>query len=573
MISRPDLLGILALAAFSLGGCGEGHAEPAGIERVRAQIAAGDVAAAQLTIDNLLEEGAPKAELAALAGEAALDRGDLDKAREWLGSEDFAAGSAAHGYRMLSRLELQENDFQAGALALEQARRLAPADASVWVDIGRLRYRVGDHLAALEAAEKAIQLEADNLEALRFRGQLARDSDGMAPAAKWFAKARELAPHDEGLRLEHAAALLDAGDVPQAVSVLDEKSSDDAGSFYLQAVAAARSGAYFEARELLERSGDERRATAAAQMLSAVLDLESGNLKSAAQTLDRLSENQPDNSRVHDLLAYVLSSSGAHDELIYRYAARAAGAQGSTWLRTLVGRAYEAIDQRDQAAIYLDLAARPAGALALLRPSEVAASSPALARRNAIRSLASGGDTNGGVRLARQFAQEFNGSADAAALLGDALLADDQKGAALGAYEKAAKVRKSWPLILRMAATMDRDDAAKLIASFAAANPNNAVASALAADAYAAAGQWEEAARLLDRAIVGGMRRTPWVLASRSVASGKLGDPEAQLAWAIEAYELQRMNEAAIAALIDALPPSDQLRAELEAKQRALLAR
>lgn len=548
-------------------------AEPAGIEMVRAQIAAGNVVAAQLTIDNLLAEGRPRAELAALAGEAALDRGDLDEAREWLGSAGFNDSSAAHGHRMLSRLELQENIFRAAALALEHARRIATEDASVWVDIGRLRYRVGNHVAALEAAEKALQLGPDNVEALRFRVQLVRDSDGLLPAANWFANARQFAPQDEGLRLEHAAALLDAGEPNEAAMVLDEIALEDAGSFYLQAVAAARNGAFIDARELLERSGEERRGTSAAQILSAVLDVESGNLNSAAQTLDRLSKTQPDNSQVHDLLAYALSSSGAHDELIYRYAARARGPQGSTWLRTLVGRAYEALDQRDQAAIYLDLAARPAGALALLRPAETGPSSQAFACRDAIRRLASDGDTSGSGRLAREFAQEFKGLSDGAALLGDALLADDQKSAALAAYERAAMARKSWPLILRMTATMDRDDAAKLIASFAAANPNNAEASAFAADAYAAAGQWEEAAEHLDRTIVGGMRRTPWVLASRSVVSGKLGDSEAQLAWAIEAYELQRMNEAAIAALIDALPAEDQLRAELEAKQRALLAR
>ena len=95
----------------------------------------------------------------------------------------------------------------------------------------------------------------------------------------------------------------------------------------------------------------------------------------------------------------------------------------------------------------------------------------------------------------------------------------------------------------------------------------------MAADGYAAAGQWPEAAASLDRALQNGMRDVPWVLAARSVAARELGEGDGvdQLDWAIEAYETQRMSQPATAALLAALPEEDvQLRSELAAKLQAL---
>ena len=101
----------------------------------------------------------------------------------------------------------------------------------------------------------------------------------------------------------------------------------------------------------------------------------------------------------------------------------------------------------------------------------------------------------------------------------------------------------------------------------------NAEAAALLADAFAAAGDWERAVQLLDHAMALGMARVPWLLAARSIAAGELEDNDAALDYALAAHELQPMNPMAIAALIDALPESEEAaRSELETKLRSVSA-
>ncbi|WP_160594680.1 tetratricopeptide repeat protein [Qipengyuania aquimaris] len=539
------------------------------MQQLRTQIARGDAAAAELTIDRLVENKVERGSFSAFAGEATLLRGDLVEARKWLAEGDFDDRSAPLGYRLLAELEMREDNLDASAQALAKAREAAPDDPRVWVAIGRLRYRLGNHLAAIEAAGRAVELGPDDAEALRFRGQLARDIEGILPAVDWFASAIKSAGDVPDLRLEYAATLLDAGEFEEAQAILSQ--TDDP---YLRAVALARTSKFFAAREALELTAKEDRETAAARLLSAIIDVELGNLESAAQTLDQLARQQPANRRVRDLLAYVLSRNGNQEELIFRFADEARGPHGSPWLRTLVGRAFEAQDNREEAAEFLDLAASDQSALSLIDGDDArAAGKGAFATRNSIRAALSAGNVDRAIQEARRFSEEYPQSVDAASLLGDALLMRSDPVEARKAYQRAAQMRRSWPLLLRMAAILDRSEAARLVAEYAAANPLNGEAAAMAADGYAAAGQWREAAASLDRAMENGMRDVPWVLAARSVAARELGEGDGvdQLDWAIEAYETQRMSQPAIAALLSALPEEDlQLRSELAAKLQAL---
>ena len=94
-----------------------------------------------------------------------------------------------------------------------------------------------------------------------------------------------------------------------------------------------------------------------------------------------------------------------------------------------------------------------------------------------------------------------------------------------------------------------------------------------AASACEKQGKWQKAATLLDHAMAHGQSRVPWVLASRGIAAGQLGDADAALDFAFEAHELQPLNPRAIAALIATLPPEQNTaRADLRAKLNSLLA-
>ncbi|KWV95855.1 tetratricopeptide repeat protein [Erythrobacter sp. AP23] len=585
MISRRDLklIAALALALAALGGCEETVPDRPAVESARIELARGDFLAAQVFLDRALDEGTPREELAALLGEAALLAGNLQVAREWLAPGEFSEQTRARGFRLLGRLEMAEGNLPAAGAAFDQSYRVRPDNAELWVDIGRLRYRGGEQLEAIEAAERALAIDPDNGEALRFRGQLARDAEGLIKGAELLGRALESQPDNIDLRVEYAATLGDAGRADEALQVLREEDGSAAATprgLFVQAVIAARGGQFRLSRNLLTKSGLQRDDLASAHLLSAIIDLQKGNYASAAQALDRLYTRQPDNARIRDLLAFALSRDGGERELVYRFATTASSGSGSAYLRTLVGRAYEALGNRERAAMFLDLAAIGQANLSVLpsmTPYELLAISGSgngggLETRDYVRSAIAGREAVAAVRRARDFAKRFPGSADAQAILGDAEFARGNKRAAREAYARSARVRRPWPLALRLAGAQDSPESAReLLEDYVRDNPMNGEAAAILADALAAEGDWERAIRLLDHSMGLGMVRVPWVLAARSVGALQLDDRETALDFALAAHDLQPMNPLAISALIAALPEREEAaRRELEAKLRSL---
>lgn len=581
---RGPIAGLLAALLLLLAGCDRADSESSPLESAKAQLARGEALAADLALERMMDHGTPQPQVAAYRGEAALMRGDLIEARYWLAPQDFDDASLIHGLRMLAQLEIRDENVDAAKEAYRMALELAPDDSSLWVDVGRLQYRTGEQLNALESAKRAIDLDENNFSALLFRGQIARDAQGPVDALTWFERARNVAPDAIEPRLQLAATLIDAGQPHDGIDLLetgDEALEKNPLGLYLRAVGALRTGDLAASSELLARSGRVSAGMPSAIVLSAVLDIRRGNYASAQQALDRLALRQPDNGRIRELLALTLARNGEDEELVRRFALLARGLSGSPYLRTLVGRAYETLEDRQSAAFYLDLAAQPQRGLASLppaKPVDVAISrgqAAGLEMRNRIRlALARGNDADAAL-LAQSYAQRFPFSVDALMLLGDASFAAGNNERAWSAYGQVATVRQPWSLALKRAATaVRRDGSGALLVSFTAANPNNPEAAALAAESFAAAGEWEKAANLLDRAIAGGQRRVPWVLAARSVAARQTGNEQAALDWALEAHDLQPMNVAATEALIAALPRDDAAtRSELEAKLASLTQR
>lgn len=583
--TRDRLLGglIAALALVSLAGCDRDGAQQTPVERARAAIASGDPEDARIILERALNEGVSEADVAAYLGEAAMAVGNLDEAARWLAGERFSDETKALGFRMLGRLRMAQGDLPAAGQAYDKSYAADPDNAELWVDIGRLRYSGGEQIQALEAAERAAQLDPGSASALRFRGQLARDAEGMVPGAGWFARALEANPADLDLRVEYAATLGDAGQAREALAVLREGNGWAATTpkgLYVQAVIAARGGNFLLARELLQRSGLDKAGMPSAMMLSGIIDLESENFASAAQMLDRLYRQQPDNGRVVDLFARALMMSGSERELVNRFADRAASPVGSPYLRVLVGRALEALGDRKAAGYFLDLAALGENGLAVL-PTDApggatdgqSATGPEL--RDFVRSALTQRRVGAAVLSAREFVRRYPGSADAYGMLGDAEIALGNKSAALQAYLQAAKVRRPWTLTVRLAGSQS-DPAAvrKLIEQYVRDNPANGEAAAILADAYASQGEWERAALLLDHAIALGQARVPWVVAARGVAAAQLDDPSAALAYALAAHELQPLNPPVIGTLVAVLPAREQAaRSELLQKLASLMRR
>ena len=528
----------LAMLAMPLRADGTGAANL--IAQARAELVRGDGIAAEMKLRKALDAGAPREAVAAHMGEALLDQGQRDKAREWLGPARFAPGDALHGLRMLGRLERLDGNLPAAGQAYDRALAINGKDAALWVDIGRLRYSGGEHIQAIEAADHALSLDPKNVRALEFRGQIVRDQYGLAAALPWFEAALTQDPDDVQVLGEYAATLGDLGrahDMLKATRHMLELEPGNAQALYLQAVLAARAGDNGLARSMLEKIGDRFDRVPAVMLLDGLLNLRAGNFLLAVETLEKLVAQQPGNMRAQDLLAAAYYGAGSYSEVVRRFAEAAGDGAASPYLMTTVARAHEMLGQRDRAAGLLDRAAQlqdrpdtPVGT-----GSEIAA-------------MVAGGKLGDAEAAAEKRRAGNPGNADAQALAGDVQLAAGRGAAALERYRLASRVRMSDSLMARTALALAKAGqgaaAETLVESFLAQNPSSRTARRLAAGIATREGDWARAALLLgnlrDSSGGGDVR----LLVDLSLAQLRSGDAEEAERTAAEAYRLQPASAA-----------------------------
>lgn len=556
----PIAAAVIAAAALGLAGCNEPAPEQPTLEQAIAALDEGDGFSAELSLRELLTSGTPSEGLSAYLGQAELLQGQPVEARRWLGEGRFSPETAGRGFHMLGRLEMAEGNLVNAGRAFDRALAATPRDPRLWTDIGRLRYRGGEHTLALEAAAKAIAFGPHEHEALLFRAQLTRDSEGMVAALPWFERAIAAGGAKPELLAEYAATLGEAGKPLAMLGIVRQIAATDPAFprvYFLQAAVAARAGDYRLARKLLARSGQPVTDTPAGLLLSGVIDLESGNHASAAQQLDRLYRQQPENRRVRNLLARALAMSGGHRELIQRFGASARLPSASPYLQTLVARSHEALGNRAEAAEFIDLAARKrSGNLVALGPAVAFADSMMPDRRSGmeivalVRSRISEGRTREAANLANGFLRRYPGSADAFALAGDAELADDNVTRAATMYRQSAAIRQSWPLARRRIAALNAagqsGEADRLLRSFVAGHPLALEPTILLAKQEYERGNHSLAARLLDHALVAGANRDPDVLALRAAVGWHMGDTGLARLMAERAIAVQPTHKAAL---------------------------
>lgn len=411
--------------------------------------------------------------------------------------------------------------------SLDAARELAPDDPGLWVAIARLRFRGGEHLTAVEAADRALALGPQYGPALLMRALMVRDVHGAPGSLPWFKAAIAADPGNTDALAEYAATLGDGGQSQAmlgAIRALAEAAPDDPRVFYLQAVLAARGGEYALARSLLARSGMAARGLPAAMQLDAVINLAEGNADSAATTLETLVARQPANARLRDLLARSLFDAGRPQAVVQKFAEEAQRPEASPYLVMLVARAHERLGDRTAAA---PLLARAYG-------GSVAAPVVLAVRENlpepsaTARAAGSAGNWSAARSGVDALATRFPASADVAALAGDVMLGSGAPQDALEAYARAAQVKRPWPMARKAAWAYvqagDPEAAKVLLARHVAGEPDAASALVALARHQAEDGAWSRAALLLDHAIARGAGHDPSLLALRLRAAREIGD-------------------------------------------------
>ncbi|MEO1730232.1 MAG: tetratricopeptide repeat protein [Pseudomonadota bacterium] len=428
-----------------------------------------------------------------------------------------------------AREAAQDGDLIDAGRLLDEAKALAPENPAVWVDISRLRFRGGEHVEALEAAQYALQLGPDYAPALLLRAQFVRDAHGLTPSLTWFEAAVEADPNDPVALGEYAATLGDSGYYAEMLEVtraLADIAPKEPRVLYLKAVLAARAGNPVLAKSLVERSGLAELGMPSAMMLDALVDLQERNFDSAAETLEALVIKQPGNARASELLARAYWLSARDAELVGKFATAAGRKDASPYLVMLVGRALERQGDRKSAAPFLEKAyqGRGSGWVALSSQADL----PDPTAR--MRELVGSNKKAQGRRFARQLVRQFSGSADIAALSGDAALARRDYDGAIELYRKAARVRRPWPLTKKIAASYRNADdpfaADIVLARHLVGEPRNTEALLLSAERAAGRGDWLRVAVLLDNAIELGAGNDPRLLKLRGIAARELGEME-----------------------------------------------
>lgn len=428
-----------------------------------------------------------------------------------------------------ARRHIRFGDLVAAGRSYDLARELEPENPGLWVDIARLRFLGGEHLTAIEAAEYALELGPNYAPALLLRAQMVRDANGLEESLVWFEAASAADPKNAEILGEYAATLGDLGynrDMLAAVRDLTEFAPDEPQALYLQAVLAARADNPALAARLLERSRYLQNGVPAGKMLDAIINMQQGSFDTAANTLEGLTEEQPANVRVRELLAKAWWHGGRDNLIVERFGAIANREQASPYLTMLVGRAFERMGERLRAIPYIERANELSGDAGYVLAQE--GSLPDVTNR--LRKAVAARDLSGAKASSSAFIRQYPESGDAHSLAGDVALAADDPLAAIEFYQVSAQVRRSWPLTRKLTAAMlqagERDAAKALLARYVKGDPQNLDALMVLARLSADDADWLRVQVLLDTAIAQGAGNDLAFLTLRAKAARELGNEE-----------------------------------------------
>jgi tetratricopeptide (TPR) repeat protein len=479
----------------------------------RAMLALDDGVGAEAELQRAIDAGYTPRQIAHLRAHALLLQSQEEKAL----AEASKAAPENHAYalRIRARALASSGKVPGAFAAVDEAARIAPRDADVWVDVGRLKLDAGDVLGAIQASEQAVKLDGGNLDALMLRGEMVRSQFGLVAALPWFEAALKRDPNDHDALIEYAATLGDAGRTLDSLAATRRALAVRPGSaaaLYLQAVIAARAGNGDLARGLIERAGGGLAQIPAALLLGGALDIEAADYEQAMEKLKPLIANQPMNIAARKLLAIALLRTDSARNAIDLLRPVITRGDADSYSLTLAARGFERIGDRATAARLLDRAAWPAqgdanafsaddstgvlAAKAAQQPNDPGALVPL------IRALIAQGDRADALARAQDIAMHNPGVPAAHLLVGDTLMLMNRPADAVAAYRRAADLRFDEPVMLRLIEALDRADqradAARVLALFLSQNPVNVAALRLSGRWQLSAGDYETAIDTLE---------------------------------------------------------------------------
>jgi len=469
---------------------------------------------------------------------------------------------AAYAARVRAAALAAESDIPAATQVLQGTIARRPRDPAAWSALGRIRFDAGDVSGAGDAAQRAVALDAANLDGLVLRGDVVRSRFGLTAALPWYEAALARDAYFHPALVEYAATLGDAGryaDMLAATRRALAARPGDPHALYLQAVLAARAGKLDLSRAMLAKAGGTG-GVPGAVLLAGALDYAAGKYEQAVARWRELVARQPMNIVARRLLGAALLRSGDPRAALEVLRPIALRADADSYTLGLVGRAFEAVGDRGWAARFLDRAARPGGSGPQTFGSD--AGLPVLANAVAeapgdpgvavayVGGLVDAGERGAALDRARLLARASPGAPGAHLLVGDVLATSGAFAPAFGAYTRAADLRFDTPTLLRLSEAAERSGrrqaGADALALYLSQNPQSVTARRALANLQLATRDWTAAIDTLEglRGAIG--NRDALVLAQLGYAYAGAGDARAARSYARAAYALAPMNPAAV---------------------------
>ncbi len=462
----------------------------------QAALQRGDAVTAQLRFEAAVRQGVPLADVRHLLANAFLIQGNIARVRGIADDAKVAPSFRAYAARVRAAAAL---DGSTALREMELALQLAPDDTLVWSDTARVRLMSGDVAGAIEASERALAINNNNVDALILSGNLLRDRYGYAAGLPWYERVLALQPRNMTAMAERAATLGELGRYRDMLAQTREMlaiSPNNARAFYLQAVLAARAGEWGLAQSLVYHIGARLNDLAGFRLLAGSVELAQGNEEQALIHLRAAVDMQPENMAARRLLGRALWASGDGRGAIDTLRPIADRPDADSYTLTVMGRACESLGDRAAAGAYLDRAAQP------LRPAATPFAAKGSGPIATIRLMTASGRATEAVGIAQGIERAHPGSPGAMMLVGDALGAAGRWREAADAYRRAANLQFSEGIALRLIDALRRagDSAAALVVVdvFVTQYPRSVAARLLAADAALAGRQWDRAGKLLD---------------------------------------------------------------------------
>lgn len=271
-----------------------------------------------------------------IMAEALLDSGRLDEAYSAL--RTALLGNEKPDLLMnLGEVEVRRNNPNAAREAFRRAVDLDPRNDRAWAATGLLAARLGDLSGAREALDKALALNGTLFEARVVRAQLALTDGDAAAALQHLQRALQVRPDDPWASGWAGVAHLAAGNLAAAQPRLEAAAARDPGTFTLPLVEALRRQGKVE--QALTGLGTPRPEDVEAQLLYARCLLDLGRHADAVTALQPLLQLRPNDVRLRYLLGFAYHAGRQWDQALEQLAQAASLPGAPAQLTEAVGLA------------------------------------------------------------------------------------------------------------------------------------------------------------------------------------------------------------------------------------------